>query len=68
MVTWTVHIQGLENLTRTCPIITYEMEEATVPKMGFFMRVCFKEPELKMMIAGDTWPLKGVSVFRYNSF
>ncbi len=40
---------GLENVTRSCPIIIYETEEGGQHEMRFFARVCGEVPQLDLI-------------------
>ncbi len=59
LVKWRVHLKGLEKLTRTCPIITYESEKAG--QLSYFLSVCGKTPELTLAAKAT---LMGVSILR----
>ncbi len=47
-----VHILGLDKMARTCPIITYETDEAAKPKTDYFLRACAVITELKLVLTG----------------
>ncbi len=64
-VKWRVHILGLGKMARTCPIITYETDEAAKPKTDYFLRPCAVIPELKLVLTGKGL-YNGVSILLFN--
>ncbi len=62
-VKWWVHIEGLENVTRTCPVITYETTPARETELGYFLRACMEVPKLVMNVKSKGFLMTGVSIF-----
>ncbi len=65
---WTVggfdldaHVFGLENLTRTCPVIVYETEESTTPQLRYFVQVGAEISRLKVAAIAPAMPIFKVS-------
>ncbi len=54
--TWNVELFGLENVTRSCPIIIYETEEGGHPEMRFFAKACGEVPQLDLIGATQLLP------------
>ncbi len=64
-VKWRVHILGLTKMARTCPIITYETEEAAKAKADYSLRAFVVIPELKLVLTGKGLD-NGVSILLFN--
>ncbi len=45
-----VRAYGLQNLTRDCPIITYETKPKGAPEMQYFLRACVELPKVELVI------------------
>ncbi len=60
---WDAKLFGLENVTRSCPIIIYETKEVGHPEMRFFARACGEVPELDLIGATQLLPDRVSVVF-----